>query len=482
MSELTTILPELALLTAACVVLLVDVYRGAASPDVTFFATILGLLVALGCTVAVFPESPQVAFAGNVIHDPMSVVLRALILAFGVFMFAYGRDYFARTSTLKGEYFVLGMLALLGAMLITVGGNLLLLYLGLELLSLSMYALVALERDSSSASEAAIKYFVLGALASGLLLYGMSMIYGATGSLDLGVIAQTIRAGAGSEGALANPQVLSFGMVFIVIGLAFKLGVVPFHMWVPDVYEGAPTPVTLFIGSIPKLAAFALAFRLLGQGLGPMADQWQSILYALAVLSMVLGNLVAIAQTNIKRMLAYSTISHMGFLLIGFLAATGAGYASAMFYAVVYALTSLAAFAFVILISHRGREGDRIVDFAGLGRRAPWFGFLAIVVFFSLAGVPPFPGFWAKWFVLKETVDSGFMNLAVIAVLSSVVGAFYYLNLLKVMFFDEPAPDTPVVGAGADFRLVLSVNSLLLLALGLLPGLLMQVCVNVLAP
>ena len=469
---LVIVLPEIVLLVAACLALLVEVYRGPRSVDLTFFTALAGLLATLLATLYVFPETAEYGFAGTVVNDPLSVVLRALIAAMGIFMFAYGREYFARSGTLRGEYFALGLFVLLGAMVISVGSNMLTLYLGLELLSLSMYALVAMERDSLAASEAAIKYFVLGAIASGMLLYGVSMIYGATGSLDLMEIAI-----AAAEGD-ANPQILSFGLVFVVIGIAFKLGVVPFHMWVPDVYQGAPTPITLFISSIPKLASFALAFRILAEALGPMANEWQDILYPLALLSMVIGNLVAIAQRNVKRMLAYSTIAHMGFLLMGFLAASDGGYASAMFYAIVYAFSSMAAFAIVILVAAGGHDTDQLSDFAGLAQRSPWFGFVAIAVFFSLAGVPPFPGFWAKWFVIKEAVDVGFVILAVVAVVASVIGAYYYLNLLKIMCFDPPE-DVKSPEASSDFRLVLSVNALVVLLLGLSPGLLMQVCLRV---
>jgi len=471
---LSTVLPEIVLLVAGCTVLLVDVYRGQRSVDVTFWTALVGLLATLGATLVVFPETPEYGFSGTVVNDPLSVVLRALTVAMGIFMFTYGREYFARTGTLKGEYYVLGMFVLLGAMVITVGANMLTLYLGLELLSLSMYALVAMERDSLAASEAAIKYFVLGAIASGMLLYGVSMIYGATGSLDL------IEIAIAAESGDVNRQILTYGLVFVAIGIAFKLGVVPFHMWVPDVYQGAPTPITLFIGSIPKLASFALMFRILAEALAPLAEEWQDILYVLSLMSMIVGNLVAIAQTNVKRMLAYSTIAHMGFLLIGFLAATDGGFAAAMFYAVVYAFTSMAAFALVILVGTRDHDAQLLEDFAGLGRRSPWFGFVAIAIVFSLAGVPPFPGFWAKWFVIKEAVGVGFVTLAVVAVLASVVGAYYYLNLLKIVFFDDPggraAPE-----ATPDFRLVLSVNAIIVLALGLSPDLLMQVCQRVTA-
>ncbi|MEQ8496308.1 MAG: NADH-quinone oxidoreductase subunit NuoN, partial [Gammaproteobacteria bacterium] len=329
--------------------------------------------------------------------------------------------------------------------------------------------MVAMSRDSVEASEAAMKYFILGALASGMLLYGMSMLYGVSGTLDLGELAVAV-------GDDSRHLLFTFGLVFVLIGIAFKLGVAPFHMWVPDVYQGAPTPVTLFLGSAPKLAAFAMAIRVLADGLGPLSGEWQTMLVLLAILSMAIGNLVAIAQTNIKRMLAYSTISHMGFLLLGVIAANAIGYAAAMFYVIVYAIMSMGAFGAIILLSGPGREADRLQDFAGLARRNPWIGFLMMVLMFSLAGVPPFAGFWAKWFVLKEVIAGGDAWLAAVAVVFSIIGAFYYLRVVKLMYFDEPDAASVPVDAGEDARFVFSVNGIAVLALGLLPGMLMSVC------
>jgi NADH-quinone oxidoreductase subunit N len=400
----------------------------------------------------------------------MAVILKNFIIAFVIVGLIYARDYLRMRRILTAEYFVLAMVAVLGMMVMVSAGNLLTVYLGLEVLSLSLYAMVAMHRDSAPASEAAMKYFVMGALASGMLLYGMSMLYGITGSLDLGTIAATVAGGQG-EAAL-----WSYAVVFIVVGIAFKLGVVPFHMWVPDVYQGAPTSVTLFIATAPKIAAFAMAIRLLADGLQPLSVDWQQMLIALSVLSIGVGNVVAIAQTNIKRLFAYSTIAHMGYLLLGLLVAGTAGYAASMFYAIVYALMSLGAFGIVMLVAGEGSaEADNIDDFKGLARRRPWFAFVMLVLVFSMAGVPPFAGFWAKWFVLKEVVNAGYIWLAGVAVLFSIIGAYYYLRLIKVMYFDEPEHDEPVFASG-DTELALTVNGIAVLALGMMPGLLMGVC------
>jgi len=343
------------------------------------------------------------------------------------------------------------------------------LYLGLELMSLSLYALVALQRDAAAPTEAAMKYFVLGALASGMLLYGMSMIYGATGALDLDRIAEATLGGQG------NRTLLVFGLVFVVSGIAFKLGVVPYHMWVPDVYHGAPTPMTLLIGTAPKLAAFALTIRLLSGALQGTAFDWQGMLIVLSLLSMVLGNLIAIAQSNIKRMLAYSTIANMGFMLLGFLAADLNGYSAALFYTVAYVLTTLASFGMVLLLSRTGFEADQLDDFKGLNQRSPWWAFMMLLVMFSLAGIPPTVGFYAKFAVLEAAVNQGFVWLAVIAVLTSVVGAFYYLRIVKLMYFDDPV-DAEAIDAPGDARALLSANGLVLLVLGVLPQYLMGLC------
>ncbi|MEQ8659680.1 MAG: NADH-quinone oxidoreductase subunit NuoN, partial [Gammaproteobacteria bacterium] len=416
-----------------------------------------------------FPAESMVSFAGTFVLDPMAAVLKSFVLVVMVLSFFYARDYFQRRGNMQTEFYILALFAGIGMMVLISAHSLLTVYLGLELLSLSLYAMVAMTRDSVAASEAAMKYFVLGALASGMLLYGMSMLYGVSGTLDLAAL-------AGAAGDDSRHLLFTFGLVFVLIGIAFKLGVAPFHMWVPDVYQGAPTPVTLFLGSAPKLAAFAMAVRVLADGLGALSGEWQTMLVLLSILSMAIGNIVAIAQTNIKRMLAYSTISHMGFLLLGMIASNAFGYAAGMFYVIVYAIMSMGAFGAVIMLSGPERESDQLQDFAGLARRSPWIAFLMMILMFSLAGVPPFAGFWAKWFVLKEVIASGDAWLAAVAVLFSLIGAFYYLRVIKLMYFDEPEAGSAPVTAGEDARFVFSVNGIIVLALGFLPGTLMSVC------
>jgi len=345
------------------------------------------------------------------------------------------------------------------------------LYLGLELLSLCLYAMVALQRDSSVASESAMKYFVLGAIASGMLLYGMSMLYGATGSLDLQVISQQLS-------SVTDKTILAFGLVFIIVGVAFKLGAVPFHMWIPDVYQGSPTAVTLYIASAPKIAAFAMLMRLLVGGLLELHEQWQGILIILAVASMAIGNIVAIAQTNIKRMLAYSAISHVGFLLLGVLSGTEEGFAASMFYIITYVLMSLASFGMIIIMSRKGFEADKLDDFKGLNERNPWFAFMMMFIMFSMAGVPPFVGFWAKLSVLKAVVSADLLWLAAVAVVFSIIGAFYYLRIIKVMYFDK-AEETQPIECATDLRLVFTLNAGLILVIGLMPDSLIALCKQV---
>jgi NADH-quinone oxidoreductase subunit N len=371
----------------------------------------------------------------------------------------------------RGEFFVLALFATLGMMIMISANHLLTLYLGLELMSLSLYAMVALQRESPSATEAAMKYFVLGALASGMLLYGMSMLYGATGTLEITRLAEVIFDGNGRQ------AVLIFALVFVVAGLGFKLGAVPFHMWVPDVYHGAPTAVTTFIGSAPKLAAFAFIMRLLVQGLGAeqLLVEWQQMLVVMAVLSLAIGNITAIAQTNLKRMLAYSTISHMGFLLLGILSGDLNGYGSGMFYVIVYVVMNLGAFGMIMVLSRSGFEAENLEDFRGLNQRSPWYAFLMLLLMFSMAGVPPTVGFYAKLSVLQAVINAGYLWVAVVAVMFALVGAFYYLRVVKLMYFDTPL-DTAPIRPRADVRLVMSVNGLAMLVLGVLPGPLMALC------
>ncbi|MCU0935530.1 MAG: NADH-quinone oxidoreductase subunit NuoN [Gammaproteobacteria bacterium] len=474
MPDLVTVLPEITLLTAACVVLLAEAfaserYRGLVYELAQASLVVTAVTVALG-----FPAEETRAFSGMYVLDPMASVLKLTLLVVGYFVFLYAREYLEARSAARGEFYLMGLFALLGMMVLVSAGSLLTVYLGLELLSLSLYALVALNRDSDTASEAAMKYFVLGALASGMLLYGMSMLYGATGTLDL----QGISAAAAQ--ADTPRLVLVFGLVFVVVGLAFKLGAVPFHMWIPDVYQGAPTAMTLFIASAPKIAAFAMTYRLLVDALPGLSPDWRQMLLILAVLSMAIGNVAAIAQTNVKRMLAYSTIAHVGFLLLGFIAGTPAGYSAAMFYTIVYALTGMGAFGLVILLGRTGFEADRLEDFKGLNERSPWFAFVTLVLMLSMAGVPPFVGFWAKWSVLAQVVAAGYVWLAVAAVGFAIVGAFYYLRVVWYAYFDRPTEETPIT-AGRPMRVMLSVNALAVLGLGVYPGALMAVCVAALA-
>lgn len=476
MTELVLILPEATLLTLACAVLLIDAFAGKATPAATFWCAVLSCLVVLAQVTSYVPEAATFGFAGTFRVDVMGTVLKAFLLVLVIVSFFYAREYFAKRQTeIQGEYYPLALFATLGMMILVSANSLLTIYLGLELLSLSLYTLVALQRDSVIASEAAMKYFVLGALASGMLLYGMSMLYGVAGTLDLSELLIKV------SNLEEQRVLLTFGLVFLVVGIAFKLGVVPFHMWLPDVYQGAATPVTQFIGTAPKLAAFGMAMRLLVDGLWGLAEHWQQMLIILSILSMGVGNLLAIAQRNFKRMLAYSTIAHMGFLLLGMLSATASGYAASMFYVNIYALMSMGAFGTIILLVSARSESDQLSDLAGLAKRSPWFAFILLILMFSMAGVPPFGGFWAKWFVLKEVIVADYVWLAGLAVMFSLIGAFYYLRIVKLMYFDEAETPQPI-SASADLKLVLSVNGLVVLVLGIVPGALMSVCISATIP
>jgi NADH-quinone oxidoreductase subunit N len=462
---------ELFLLGATVVILLVDLFLAEERRGVTYALTLVALAGAFAFTLLGPGTELDYAFSGMFVADLMANVLKLILYVTVAMVMVYSRGYLRERGLYRGEFFVLTLFATLGMMVLISANHLLILYLGVELLALSLYALVALQRDSAVATEAAMKYFVLGALASGMLLYGMSMIYGATGSLEITRIQMLVAEGE------ARGLVLLFGLVFVIAGLGFKLGAVPFHMWVPDVYQGAPTAVTLFIGSAPKLAAFAFLMRLLGQTLESqfLFEQWQPMLIVMAVLSMALGNLTAIVQNNVKRMLAYSAIAHMGFMLLGVLAGDVNGYSAAMFYVVVYVLMSLGAFGMVLLLARKGFEADTLDDFRGLNRRSPWFAFVMLLVMFSMTGIPPTAGFYAKLAVLEAAVQSGFVWLAVAAVLFSLVGAFYYLRIVKLMYFDEPLDASPVE-ARADMRALLSANGLALLVFGILPQPLMGLC------
>jgi len=535
------LLPEILLLTMACIILAIDAYLPKNLRHLTYQlsqGTLIGTALLL---LATAPSQRVLAMNDMFVNDPMSAVLKLFILLIVFVAFIYSQDYLRDRKLFKGEYFVIGLFAVLGMMIMVSAHSLLTVYLGLELLSLSLYTMVAMHRESQKASEAAMKYFILGALASGMLLYGMSMLYGITGTLDLTELAQTIRQIADDHTVLAaltqslsdihneniavviigqhlneyaansttltaiaqilaensdntvalaaiNPiidqslqqyTILLFGLVFIIVGLAFKLGAVPFHLWIPDIYQGAPTAVTLFIASAPKIAAFAMLMRLLVDGMQNLHADWQDMLILLSILSMAIGNIIAIAQTNIKRMLAYSTIAHVGYLMLGIIAGTQAGYAASMFYVLVYALMTLGAFGMILLLSRGGFDAEQLDDFKGLNERNSWYAALMLILMLSMAGVPPMVGFWAKWSVLSQVIQTGFVWLAVVAVIFAIIGAFYYLRVIKLMYFDKPEDTTPIE-AGMDMRVALSANALIILFLGLMPQTLMVVCLGAL--
>ncbi|TCV90810.1 NADH-quinone oxidoreductase subunit NuoN [Sulfurirhabdus autotrophica] len=469
LTNLIPVLPEVFLLAAASFILILDLFISDKNRFVTYGLTQITLLICAFITVSTAQQNVVYAFSNMVVDDPMSDILKLMLYLTVSILLVYSREYIRLRGMYRGEFFVLALFAMLGMMIMISANHFLTLYLGLELLSLCLYAMVALQRDSAVATEAAMKYFVLGALASGMLLYGMSMLYGVTGSLNINEVSMAIQQG------VENRTVLVFGLVFVVAGLAFKLGAVPFHMWIPDVYQGAPTAVTLFIGSAPKIAAFAFVMRILVQGMQGLLQDWQGMLIIMAVLSMAIGNITAIAQTNLKRMLAYSTISHMGFLLLGFLSGTLGGYSASMFYVLVYVLMSLGSFGMIMLMSRQGFEAENLDDFKGLNQRSPWYAFLMLLLMFSMAGVPPTVGFYAKLSVLQAALQSGFIWLVVFAVLMSVIGAFYYLRIIKLMYFDAPN-DMNAIKPEADVRLLMSANGLAVLALGILPQPLMALC------
>ena len=478
-----TVYPEIVLAVMGCVIALVDLGVKSAQRTLTYVLTLITLgAVALMQALYASGGETSYGFGNMVVSDAMGNWLKCFASLAMVVTLVYGRPYAAERDMLRGgELFSLSMFALLGMFVMISGNNFLVLYMGLELLTLSSYALVALRRDNATATEAAMKYFVLGALASGFLLYGLSMLYGATGSLNVNEVFNAIAS------RQVKHQVLVFGLVFIVAGLAFKLGAVPFHMWLPDVYQGAPTAVTLLIGGAPQLAAFAICMRLLVEGLLPLAIDWQQMLALMAIGSLLVGNLAAIAQSNLKRMLAFSTISQMGFLLLAMMSGvvngsqlnTESAYSAAMFYAITYVLTTLAAFGIIMLLARAGHESEDISDLAGLNQRSPLYAGVMAIAMFSLAGLPPTVGFYAKLAVLQSLVASQqttYVVLAVFAVMMSLVGAFYYLRVIKVMYFDAPQEPVQPISAPADVRVVLSINGALILILGMAPGGLMTLC------
>jgi NADH-quinone oxidoreductase subunit N len=472
MDLMTNFMPasaEIFLLIMTCAILIADAMIKQESRMFTYMLVQFTLMGCALITVGTHKMGVVHIFHNMFVDDLMSDVLKLLTYLAVSMMLVYSRLYLTLREMFSGEFMVLTLFATLGMMVMISASHFLTLYLGLELLSLSLYAMVALHRDSAAATEAAMKYFILGALASGLLLYGMSMLYGATGSLELGTVSNAIYTGD------ANKTLLVFGLVFVVSGMAFKLGVVPFHMWLPDVYQGAPTAMTMLIGSAPKLAAFAFTARMLVSGLQPLLQHWAGMLTILAIASIALGNITAIAQTNLKRLFAYSTIAHMGFMLLGFISGDQEGYGSAMFYAVTYVLMSLGGFGMIMLLSRMGFEADNLDDFKGLNQRSPWLAFMMLILMFSMAGIPPTVGFYAKFSVLNAVVQTGHTWLAIVAVLFSLIGAFYYLRIVKLMYFDPPESHAPII-FGQDTTLLISVNGLGILFLGLLPNTLMSVC------
>jgi len=469
-SDYQAVMPEMFLLAMACLILIVDLFLSDEQRDITYRLTQFTLAGAVAL-ILIFPsQGTTLAFFGSVVHDALSDLLKVVVTVITAGVFLYSRDYLRQRDLYKGEFFVLGLFGLIGMMVMISAASMLTLYLGLELLSLSMYAMVALDRDSKVASEAAMKYFILGALASGMLLYGISMLYGASGSLQLREVSAYV-AWQGSE-----DLILVFGLVFVIVGLAFKLGTVPFHMWLPDVYQGAPTAVTAYLSGAPKVAAFAMFIRLLAEGADGLQAEWGDMLIILAVLSLALGNVVAIAQTNIKRMLAYSAISHAGFILLGVLAGTAIGYSAATFYATTYALMALAGFGMIILLSRKGFEADTLDDFKGLNERSPWLALMSMITMFSMAGVPPTVGFYAKLAVLDAIIRQDMVWLAGVAVFFSIIGAFYYIRVVKLVYFDKPN-DVEPLQAPTDSRVAMSVNGLAILGLGIFPAGLMGLCV-----
>jgi len=465
--------PELWILVLACVIMCADVFLDESRRGIIHMLSMLTLIFAAIITMRGDYHADGVwavtAFNETFVRDPMSDVLKLFCYAILALVYTYSKHYLRAFGLFRTDFYTLTLFALLGVMLLISANSLIMVYLGLELTSLSSYALVAFDRESRRGSESAMKYFVLGSMASGLLLYGMSMIYGATGSLQLNAVSEAISQN-GSDDIL-----LVFGLVFMVAGIGFKLGVAPFHMWVPDVYHGAPAAVTLFISTVPKLAAFAMAYRLLDNGLGQLHGDWQQMLMFLSVMSIVIGNLAAIMQTNLKRMLAYSTISHMGFVLLGMLPGTAYGFGASMFYVIVYALMSAAGFGMLILLSNNGVEAEELSDFKGLNQRNSWYAAVMAMVMFSMAGVPVFVGFFAKWLVIKAALDAGLLWLAILAVVFSVIGAFYYLRVVKLMYFDDAENET-AVEAPVDFGAAISLNGILMLGLGIFSSSLITVC------
>jgi NADH-quinone oxidoreductase subunit N len=467
------VLPEIFVLAMTCIVLLVDLFVKQRQQALTYALTQITLLGAIILTLYLFTQPPTVDMYGLYIHDKLASVLKLAIYISSIFVFLFSRDYMRAHDMGKGEPYLLGLFAILGMMVTVSAYNFITLYLGLELMSLPIYALVALNRDSEKAAEAGIKYFILGAIASGMLLYGLSMVYGATGSLQVTEVAHAV--------ALTSPAhiyILIFGVVFVVAGLAFKIGLVPFHMWLPDVYTGAPNPATLFIAVAPKIAAFGLIVRLLVDAMPGLNIQWQELFIVIAILSMLLGNVVAIVQTNLKRMLAYSTIAHGGYMLLGFAAGPPEGFAASMFYTIAYAIMSLGAFGVITLLAKKGFEAETIDDLRGLNSRNPWLAFIMLLLLFSMAGIPPTIGFFAKLGLLEALVNAHLTWLAVVTLLFAIIGSYYYLRVIKVIYFEKAINKQPFKMAW-DSKIGISINGIAILALGIFPSGLITLCRSV---
>ena len=464
-------LPEIIIFALSSLCLLAHAFLGDKRSNVTYYLVQISILISLAVTYLFLEiDAKQLTFDNTFVVDKFSVILK-LFAQLSVFLcFLYSRVYIKDHKMPRGEYYLLGLFSMMGMMVLISSNHFLTLFLGLELTSLPVYAMVALKRDSTVSTEAAIKYFIVGAIATGMLLYGLSMLYGATGHLEFNQVANSIaQMGSGQR------MLVLFGLVFAMVGIAFKLGAVPFHMWVPDVYQGAPSSVTMFIATAPKIAAMGMAVRLLVNAMPDINFQWQQILIAISILSMGLGNFGAIAQTNIKRMLAYSSIAHMGYMVLGLLTATKAGYAASTFYMVTYSLMTLGAFGLIVMLSQAGYEFEEIDDFKGLNAKSPWLAFMMMILMFSMAGVPPVVGFMAKLAVLKALIASGFVWLAVLALLFAIVGAYYYIRIVKVMYFEEPEKVSPL-SCPRDMTIAISVNALAVLALGVFPSALLALC------
>jgi len=473
LSTLLAAAPEMTLLGMICVVLIADLFVDDDRRIVTFALTLVSLGLTLWAVVATAPEARTVIFDGSYVSDPFSQVLKIAAIGFVAVSFIYAREFLAAEGLHKGEFYLLGLFGLLGIMIMVSSNSLLTMYLGLETLALSQYALVALDRNNVTSAESAMKYFILGAIASGGLLYGISWVYGVTGSLQFDEIAAIVTADPS-----LNSLPLWFGIAFLIVGLGFKFGAVPFHMWLPDVYQGARSPVTLYIASAPKLASLALTLRILVDGLGVMHDTWSNMIMVIAVLSLVIGNVIAIAQTNLKRMLAYSTIAHVGFILLAVSCGTEEGNAAALFYTLTYVVAAAGSFGMIIILSRKGYEAESLAAFKGLNARSPWFALVMMFLMLSLTGIPPFIGFFGKLNAISAVLDVGYTELAVLMVLASVIGAFYYLRVIWYMYFEEPE-DQAVLMSGTDSRVVMSANGLAVLALGLAPGWLWALCLQV---